>query len=95
VEIKTVLREYLQQQHAAGADGFELTDSTPLLSCGVLDSIAVMQLLMFIEATFEIEFVPRDLDRRRLDTIDQLEDLVRRKLAERGTGRAVGAGDGR
>jgi acyl carrier protein len=86
VEIREVLREYLRQQHRGEGEAFALTDSTPLLTHGVLDSIAVMQLLMFLEATFEIEFSPRDLDRRRLDTIEQLEDLVRRKLDERSGG---------
>lgn len=82
MHIREVLREYLQELHRGG-DTFELTDTTPLLTYGILDSIAVMQLLTFLEATFEIEFGPRDLDRRRLDTIEQLEELVRRKVEER------------
>jgi len=81
VEIRDVLREYLNEQHR-GAEPLELTDTTPLLTYGILDSIAVMQLLTFLEATFGIEFGPRDLDRRRLDTIRELEELVRRKLDE-------------
>jgi acyl carrier protein len=83
VQIREVLRTYLQEQHRGGGDKLELTDTTPLLTYGILDSIAVMQMLTFLEATFEIEFGPRDLDRRRLDTIEQLEDLVRRKIDER------------
>jgi len=83
VPIRDVLREYLREQHRGGGEGPELTDTTPLLSYGILDSIAVMQLLTFLEATFDIEFGPRDLDRRRLDTIEQLEELVRRKIDER------------
>lgn len=83
MHIREVLREYLQEQHRGSGDRLELTDTTLLLTHGILDSIAVMQMLTFLEATFEIEFVPRDLDRRRLDTIEQLEDLVRRKLDER------------
>jgi acyl carrier protein len=83
VQIRDVLREYLQEQHRGSADHLELTDTTLLLTHGILDSIGVMQMLTFLEATFDIEFGPRDLDRRRLDTIEQLEDLVRRKLDER------------
>jgi len=59
---------------------------------GILDSIAVMQLLMFLEATFDIEFGPRDLDRRRLDTIEQIEELVRRKIEESSGAGPAGTG---
>ena len=86
MQIRDVLREYLQQYCRRDGDALEITDSTPLLTWGILDSIAVMQMLTFIEARFEIEFEPRDLDRRRLDTIQQIEDLVRRKLVERPAG---------
>jgi acyl carrier protein len=90
VEIRKVLREYLQQQCRDAAGVSPLTDSTPLLTYGILDSIAVMQLLMFIEATFEIELDPRDLDRRRLDTIEQLEQLVLRKIEQRSGAATLG-----
>jgi len=83
VEIREVLRSYLLEHRAKGDEGLELTDTTPLLSYGILDSIAVMQLLTFLEFTFGIEFEPRDLDRRRLDTIEQIEQLVRRKIGPR------------
>ncbi len=75
-----MLRSYLLEHRADGGEGLELTDTTPLLSYGILDSIAVMQLLTYLEFTFGIEFEPRDLDRRRLDTIEQIEELVRRKI---------------
>ena len=51
-----------------------------------------MQLLMFLEATFDIEFGPRDLDRRRLDTIEQIEELVRRKIEESSGAGPAGTG---
>jgi len=88
VPISDVLRAYLREQYRGVGEAGELTDTTPLLSFGILDSIAVMQLLTYLEATFDIEFDPRDLDRRHLDTIEQLEALVRRKIEERGARRS-------
>jgi acyl carrier protein len=82
VQIRDVLRGYLREHHHGDGGDLEWSDTTPLLTYGILDSIAVMQLLTFLEATFDIEFGPRDLDRRRLDTIEQIEELVRRKIAE-------------
>lgn len=80
LQIREVLRSYLLENASEAARGLELTDTTPLLSYGILDSIAVMQMLTYLEYTFGIEFEPRDLDRRRLDTIEQIEQLVRNKV---------------
>lgn len=83
-DIRAVIREYVtgsDTMHRPGA----VTDSTPLVYYGVLDSIAALELVSFLEMRFAIEFTARDLDRRRLETIEQLEALVREKLTEKDT----------
>jgi methoxymalonate biosynthesis acyl carrier protein len=82
-DIRAAIREYL----TGGASSQRprvVTDSTPLVHYGVLDSIAALELVSFLEMRFAIEFTARDLDRRRLETIEQLEALVREKLTEKG-----------
>jgi hypothetical protein len=39
-----------------GEDPNELTDSTPLISGGILDSIATLKLVMFMEERFKRHF---------------------------------------
>jgi len=46
---------------------------------------AVLELVLFLETRFGIEFSSKDLDRRRLETIDRIASLVQGKLAERNT----------
>jgi acyl carrier protein len=82
VDIKAELRQYLTEHHLAPGEAAEVADATPLVAYGILDSLAVMQLVMFLEGRFGIEFTPRDLDRRSLESIEQIESLVRRKLAQ-------------
>jgi acyl carrier protein len=89
-DIRAVLREYLSGSPLLRSPG-ELTDSTPLAAYGILDSIAVLELVLFLETRFSVQFSTRDLDRRRLETIERIEGLVREKLAQRDMSRE-GAG---
>jgi acyl carrier protein len=81
-DIKAVLREYIARSPVLKASG-DLTDSTPLTAYGILDSIAALELVLFLEGRFGIEFSMRDLDRRRLETIEHIERIVREKLEQK------------
>jgi acyl carrier protein len=81
-DIRAVLREYIAESSILRSPG-SLTDSTPLAAYGILDSIAVLELVLFLETRFGVEFSTRDLDRRRLETIETIERLVREKLARK------------
>jgi acyl carrier protein len=81
-DIKAVLREYVAGSPILRRPG-PLSDSTPLAAYGILDSMAVLELVLFLESRFDIEFSTRDLDRRRLETIEHIESLVREKIAQK------------
>ncbi len=81
-DIKAVLREYVAGSSLLRRPG-SLTDQTPLAAYGILDSIAVLELVLFLETRFAVEFSTRDLDRRRLATIEEIERLVREKLDQK------------
>jgi len=40
-------------------------------------------LVSFLEARFKVEFVPREINVHSLDTLEQIEELIRKKLAGR------------
>ncbi len=84
-DIKAVLREYVAGSPILRRPG-PLSDSTPLATYGILDSMAVLDLVLFLETRFGIEFSARDLDRRRIETIDHIESLVREKVAQKEAG---------
>lgn len=83
-DIRAVLREFISRDSALASAG-SLPDSTPLAAYGILDSVAVLELVLFLETRFGIEFSSKDLDRRRLETIDRIASLVQDKLAKRNT----------
>jgi acyl carrier protein len=80
MEIKAALRQYILEHHFKGESGRSLQDDTPLLTSGIIDSIGVLGLIGFVEIKFGIEFMPRELDRDRLETIERIHEAIKTKL---------------
>jgi acyl carrier protein len=70
------LRSYILQTFLPGEDPVSLTDDTPLISAGIIDSIAVLDMVSFIEREFSIRLEQQDLGRDRLDTIALIGALI-------------------
>ena len=83
MDIKAALHQYFRTFLKPG-DCRELLDDTPLLSSGLIDSIGVVGLIDFIETRFKIEFLPREIDRNALDTIERIDRAIRAKLSGQG-----------
>ena len=56
-----------------------LTSSTPLLSAGILDSIATLKLVTFLEEEFDIQVAAHEADADHLDTLETICELVKSK----------------
>ena len=71
-----ILREFLP-----GEDPAALTPTTPLITGGVLDSIATLKLVSFLEERYRIELEPHEVDADNLDTLESIDRLVAAKTA--------------
>jgi acyl carrier protein len=78
-DTKGILRDYILQEFLPGEDPSELTDTTPLITGGILDSIATVKLVMFIEERFKITLQAHETDPDYLNTIDLIAGLVESK----------------
>jgi acyl carrier protein len=76
------LRRFFQQHVPAAAD-MSLQADTPLLGSGLLDSLTVIQLMVFLGEQFGIEIEDEDFAPENLGTIGNLIDFVQRKEAQR------------
>ena len=81
-EIKRALREYIQQEFLPDENPSELQGSTPLISSGVLDSIATARLVSFVENQFGVRFKASEIGVQRMDTIDLMVAITESKLHE-------------
>jgi acyl carrier protein len=58
-----------------------LDEATPLLTGGTLDSLGVLELMMFLETTYGIGLDDSDFDAENLATVRHLVRFVERKRA--------------
>ena len=79
--LKSKVKEYILREFLPGESPEALTDSTPLISGGILDSIATLKLVSFLEDQFGIALEAHDVDADHLDTIDMIAALVSQKKA--------------
>jgi acyl carrier protein len=85
-EIKDSVRTYIAREFLGGDDPGSLSDSTPLLSAGVLDSMATLKLVSFLEDTYGIEFTPSDIDPEHMESLEAIAALVDSKRRQAGVG---------
>lgn len=90
MEIKAEVRKYIAENFLPNVPLAAIDDSMPLISGGVIDSIGMIGLVAFLESRFDVEFLPREIDVHGLDTLERIEELMRRKLASRNPGVAEG-----
>jgi len=83
--IEQSIKAYVLSEFLPGEDPASLTDTTPLVSAGILDSIATLKLVDFLEKTFAISVAAHETDAEHLDTIERIAGLVR---AKRGAGKS-------
>jgi acyl carrier protein len=80
-EIKSALKTYILNEFLPGEDPAALTDSTPLMTTGILDSIAVLKAVTFLENQFGIVVQPHEAVVDNLNTLSDMARLVMSKKA--------------
>lgn len=76
---KNTVKEFILREFLPGAEADELTDSTPLIASGILDSLATMKLVTFLEKTFSITVAPHESDEENLGTLNDIVRLIEEK----------------
>ncbi|HVF62998.1 MAG TPA: acyl carrier protein [Casimicrobiaceae bacterium] len=77
--IGAAIKDYILDEFLPGEDPNELTETTPLITGGILDSIATMKLVLFLEERYGVTVEAHETDPEYLDTIADIEKLVRAK----------------
>ncbi len=78
--IVAAVKSYILEAFLPGADASELSDDTTLISAGILDSLATVRLVTFLEDHYRIEVAAHEANADNLDTLTQIAALVRAKL---------------
>ncbi len=81
-EIESIVKTYVLKEFLPGEDPAALTDSVELISTGILDSIAVLRLVTFLEEKFGIRIEAYETGMENLNTVADITRLVKSKLAK-------------
>ena len=76
MDVKTEVRNFVQGLLAGYGDEAPLADSESLLASGRLQSIDAVEIVMFLEQKFGLDFSQLGFDRDRIDSIDAIETLI-------------------
>ena len=78
--IVATVKEYILDKFLPGEDPASLTDDTPLISGGILDSISTVTLVSFLEERFGAEFQAHEMSADYLDTPAVIADTIVEKV---------------
>ena len=79
-DVKQAVGEYILKEFLPGEKPSELTNSTPLITGGILNSLGTIKLVAFLEERFRIQIQAHETMIDYLDTISDIAKLVTSKL---------------
>jgi acyl carrier protein len=73
-------KSFILNEFLPGEDPSALTDSTALMTTGILDSLATLKLVTYLEEEFGIVIEAHEADAENLNTLADIVRLVSAKL---------------
>ncbi len=70
------IQQYLEAKFSLKKRGIQLTENSLLLEEKIIDSMGIMELLLFVEDTFNIEVPEDDISPENFGTIKKLANYV-------------------
>ena len=81
MNLKQTIRVYILENFLFTNDESVLQDGDSFLAGGIIDSTGVLEIMLFIEETFDIKVNDDEMLPENLDSIDNLVAFVQRKQA--------------
>jgi len=76
-EISKAIRDYIIREYVQEGEDQEITETTPLISSGLVDSFSMVSLLRFLEKRYAIHIPDAAATPEAFDTIERIVALVR------------------
>lgn len=78
--INGAVKAFILKEFLPGENPDELRDETPLITGGILDSLATLKLVAFLEEHYRITVKAHEADVENLNTLADIARLVQSKL---------------
>lgn len=76
-DIRHTLRAFIEQKFLRGARSIKDDDS--LYETNIIDSLAMLELVAFVETTFDIVIGPSEVTIDHFDSVSRIAQLIERK----------------
>jgi acyl carrier protein len=76
--IEEVIRSYIAENILFSNDGYPFADDLSFLEQGVIDSMNVMEIVMFVEEQFDVHVKDEDIIPQNFDSVQSLASFIRR-----------------
>lgn len=80
MEIEAQIRTYIARNLLFSDDGFAYNDDDSFLQEGIIDSIGVLELVLFVEETFGVSVPDYEITPDNFDSVNKLANFIRNKL---------------
>jgi acyl carrier protein len=88
MEIEAQVRKYVAQNLLFSDNGFEYDDDDSFLQEGIVDSVGVLELVLFVEETFDVNVDDQEITPDNFDSVNKLARYIRSKVNGRQQTRA-------
>jgi acyl carrier protein len=75
-ELKSVIRDYVVKEYLEEGDDRQITENTPLITGGIVDSFSMVSLKRFLERRYSIQIPDAEATPAAFDTVDSIAALV-------------------
>jgi acyl carrier protein len=79
MSIENQVKTYILENFLFSNNGYELAEDASFLEEGIVDSTGVLELVMFVEETYNITVQDEEIVPENFDSVAQLTAYIRRK----------------
>ena len=80
MDVKHQIKQFILSEIVSNNGEVSLEDTDPLLESGIIDSLGMMKLLLFLEESFSIQAADEDLMPETFGTVESLSLWVETKM---------------
>ena len=77
--MESVIREYIGREVTTMPDPIPIKDDTPLIQSGILDSLSILKLVLFLEEKFGVKVSSGDVIPGNFETVQTICKYLRSK----------------
>ena len=82
MEVREQIKKYIAETFLFSNNGFPMSEDASFLDEGVIDSMGVLELIMFTEETFDISVEDDEIKPENFDSVNKLYEYIQRKISE-------------